>query len=83
MERDIKLIVKNKTKIRYGYGILTKNPTQMAERDWSCLYRKLVWFEYDGYWTLSKFETIEDFEKYMKHLTYTKEELFDLLCKCV
>lgn len=80
----ITTIKRNGVEVKIGYGVLTKNPTEVTERDFRN-YRGLVKVYYDGHWyNVGKFSTTDEVIDYIKkHQTYTKEQLFELIYNIV
>lgn len=80
----IETIKKNNTEIKIGIGSLTKNPMVVTERELNSCYRTTAWFQYDGYWYCTHYETIEELKKRFNNIpTYSKEQLFDLVYEII
>lgn len=78
-------IKKNKETVMVGYGILTKNPTQISDDELvNNKYSLIVWMFYDGVWYLTPYKSTEGLVEWLKaKKTYTKFELFDLVYEVV
>lgn len=63
-----------------GYGILTKNPEAVSERDLRS-YRPLLYIKYDGWWYIVKddFLTIEELYNYLTKEIDNKEQFLTRL----
>lgn len=63
-----------------GYGILTKNPEVVTERDLR-YYRPLLYVKYDGWWYVVKgdFPSIEELYNYLTKEIYCKEQFLEKL----
>lgn len=61
-----------------GYGILTKNPENVTERDIEN-YRPLLYIKYEEYWYIVKkeFSNINELHSYLTKDVYCKEQFIE------